>query len=41
MASTAVLDYGASVYDILRYELGLSDKEVREIMEELSEAEND
>ena len=31
----AVLEYGASVYDVLRYELGLSEEEIQEILEEL------
>ena len=32
-----ILSYGASIEDVLRLELGLSEKEVAEILEELKE----
>lgn len=31
----SVLDYGASTYDILRFEVGLTEEETQEILEEL------
>ena len=31
------LDYSASVHDVLRYELGLSEEETQEIIEELNQ----
>lgn len=32
---TTAIEYGASAYDVLRFELGLSEEEAQEIIEEL------
>lgn len=40
MMTTTALEYGASAYDVLRFELGLSEEETQEILEELHGGDN-